>query len=119
MQEHDERQLTDAELDAALRTWGAPAAPAGLRGKVLGGRERRSWWSWLAGGSIRVPVPVAVAVLLVVVAGLFAVARLRPRLVTRVEYREVAVPLSSISFQGLQPVDELRPRIIRRSHAHN
>lgn len=112
MQEHDEQQLSDGELDAVLRAWQVPDAPAAIRQRVFAGREERPWWRFFV-GSIRVPVPVAVCLVVMIVAGFVVTSR------PRVVYREVLVPLSSVTFQGLQPVTELRPRIIRRSHAEN
>ena len=103
MEDHDE-MLNDEELDQVLRSWRAPVAPPIV--------HRPRWWKWCT-GSIPVPVPVAVCLVVSIAAGFVVMSR------PRVVYREVTVPMSSISFQGLQPVDELRPRIIRRKDAEN
>jgi hypothetical protein len=100
----DDEMLNDEELDQVLRSWRAPVAPPIV--------HRPRWRRWFT-GSIRVPVPVAVCLVVIVAAGFVVMGR------PRVVYREVLVPMSSISFQGLQPVDELRPRIIRRKDAEN
>lgn len=58
----------DRELRRMLREWEAPAAPPGLRSRVM--RRRSSPWRWLLTGTIRLPVPVGVAAAVAAVAWL-------------------------------------------------
>jgi hypothetical protein len=97
MHPHDRNELTDQELDALLPAWKTQRAPARLRTSLFGAVET-TWWRM----SIRVPVPVA-ALLLV----LFAVAAWR-----------WMKPVTGGSSE-LQPVTELRPRIIRSASVQN
>ena len=75
MDEHKREPLTDDQLSALLKKWDV-TAPAELESRVIRARadaaalkQRRSWWSFLLKGSIRVPVPVAccLAILMIVV----------------------------------------------------
>lgn len=89
--------LNDDELNRLLRRWEAPQAPASL-GAGLPGHSR---WHWLLKGSIRIPVPlVAAAMLLLLVLSV----------VSRLRVQETAGP---INFAEFQPVEELKPRILR------
>ncbi|MFN0170739.1 MAG: hypothetical protein ACKV22_30325 [Bryobacteraceae bacterium] len=96
--------LNDDELRAHLREWQAPAAPAGLEQRILAAARpagRWRWVQWLVTGSVRVPAPVCIGV---------AVALLLLAL-------QVWPPAKPVEpgFQGFQPVDEIRPRLIRTS----
>jgi hypothetical protein len=142
MEPYDSEELTDRELDGLLREWKAPAAPTHLRAAVFPARG-----AWLIGvlrriwtGSVRVPVPVAVC--LAVLLGIGGWLMTRPgsprvivktevrtervevpvvteREVPRIVYRDRAPVARPITFNNLQPVAELRPRIIRSGDAHN
>jgi hypothetical protein len=54
----------DAQLRGLLREWQAPETPQSLERRVLGSRAKASWWRFLIGGYIRVPVSVACGVAL-------------------------------------------------------
>jgi len=96
----DERdELTEQELDALLPGWKTPAAPARLRTSLFGAAETK-WWRM----SIRIPVPVA-ALLLV----LLAVAM----------WHWMKPEIEHDNGGELQPVTELRPRIIRSASVQN
>src|SRR6266700_2676235 len=111
MEPFEEHELSDAELDALLPGWKAPAAPARLRAALFSETlpaAARPWWSNLWSASIRIPVPVAVCVaILLTAAGWQWSVRATSRAV--VEDQRVEV----------QPVAELQPRIIRRGHVPN
>lgn len=96
--------LNDDELRDRLREWQAPPAPAGLEQRILtAARTPRKWaWVlWLVTGSVRVPAPVCVGV---------AVALL----LLALQVWPLAKP-GGPSVNGFQPVEELRPRLIRTS----
>ncbi len=111
MEQHD-RELTDAELDGALRQWRVPGAPEHLRAAVFGesgaGLWRRFWTA-----SIRVPLPVAAALLaLLLIAGGYWAGQMR-------QARAIDKGFGVFHNSDLMPVSELRPRIIRGNHARN
>jgi hypothetical protein len=139
MEPYDREELTDHELDGLLREWKAPPAPGHLRAAVLqaarGTRWRRMWTA-----SFRIPVPLAACLALFLAIGGWWLSRpAAPRVIVRTEVRteRVEVPVVTervvprivyrdrtavarpITFQNLQPVAELRPRIIRSEDAHN
>ena len=96
--DHDE--LSNEELDRVLPAWTAPPAPARLRAAVFDGASRSWWWKlWTA--SVRIPAPA-----LLILAVLVGIAFWR-RGVTGGADRQ------------LQPVAELRPKIIRSVNAQN
>lgn len=97
MRPDDKDELTEQELDALLAAWKTPAAPARLRTSLFGAAETK-WWRM----SIRIPVPVA-ALLLVLLAGA-AWQWMRP---------------VTDGNNQLQPVTEVRPRIIRSISVQN
>ena len=101
--------LNDHELNRLLEQWRAPGAPASLTGRVM--VRRRSWWQWLYGGTIRVPVPVGLAILALLAAALFF---RQPVRVAR-----PATGQATVSLSDFQPVGELEPRIIGRIHEGN
>jgi hypothetical protein len=128
MEPFDDREstghdLTDRELSGMLREWQAPRPPGAMRARALAGAGR-PWWQRLWTASIRVPLPVAA-----LLAVLFALAMWRwvipvpARVLIQTERVEVPVaadkPRPAPTIYGLQPVAELRPRIIRSGHARN
>jgi len=103
MEPFERDELTDAELDAALADWRAPAAPASLRAAVFGAHT--PWWLRIWGASIRVPLPVAVA--LAILAAIAVWRWPHPRT------NDMAHPSATMDAHELRPVSVLRPRIIR------
>jgi hypothetical protein len=67
----------DAQLRGLLREWQAPETPRSLEHRVLGSRVKASakgsWWRFLIGGYIRVPVSVACGVALLLTAAVWRV----------------------------------------------
>lgn len=125
--------LEDRELDALLKQWQTPAPPAHLRARVLSGIEKppKRQWTRIWTASIRIPLPVALALAcalaltgwrwtrtsqpqVIVRTERVEVPVVTERVVTHIVYRERPVALSK-----LQPVMELRPRIIRSRNAEN
>jgi hypothetical protein len=94
--------LDEKELNELLQKWQAPAAPAGLKRKVLP-QQRTSWSSWLLKGSIRVPVPVALAAALFVALWIYTA---RPSAPAR-----FADP-STVSLADFKPVQQLEPVVV-------
>jgi hypothetical protein len=128
MEPFENQELTDHELDGMLREWKTPPAPAHLRGALF--PEQPHWWR----RSIRVPIPVAVCAALLLMLMLWRTATTAPArtivkterveipvvtecTVTKLVYREKPTAERSLTFQNLRPVAELRPRIIRSTHA--
>jgi hypothetical protein len=128
MEPFENQELTDHELDGMLREWNTPPAPAHLRGALF--PEQRHWWK----RSIRLPIPVAGCAALLLMLMLWRTATTAPartivktewvevpvvteRTVTKVVYREKPPAERSLTFHNLRPVAELRPRIIRSTHA--
>jgi hypothetical protein len=109
MFENDE--LTDRELDALLERWQTPVAPAGMRSAFFGAAKPwyARWWT----ASIRVPLPAALALLLAL--GFFVIAGRR----TAPTPAPAAIQNAPLGFKELHPVAELKPRIIRGTHADN
>ena len=93
----EKNELTEQELDALLPAWKTPQAPARLRTSLFTAAETK-WWRM----SIRIPVPVA-ALLLVLLA---------------VAAWQWMKPVTG-GGSDLQPVTELRPRIIRSASVQN
>jgi hypothetical protein len=91
--------MDDRELNTILREWTAPEAPPRLRAAVF--PRPAPWWA----ASIRIPIPVAIALVLLLLAGVWQVNRPAP-----------PAPVVEVSFRELQPVKELKPRIIRRHY---
>jgi hypothetical protein len=102
--EHDE--LTDRELDRILAEWKSPEAPARLR-TALFREESTSLWSRFWSISFRVPLPVACGLI-------FLLALFFWRWESRPDH-----PVAVSNPSELQPVKEIRPRIIRRQDAQN
>lgn len=99
--------LDDQELNGMLREWQAPAAPARLREAVF---PPAPWWRRMWRAEIRIPVPVAVGLAPLIALGLWWSKPAPPVPAQRAEV---------VTFRQLQPVKELKPRIIRRSHEDN
>ena len=135
MEPLDKDELSDRDLDDLLKVWKSPKPPARLRAAVFP-EPPRPWWRNLWGASIRLPVPLVCGLTLVLaLAGWQWSARIAPRVVIKTERVEVPVVKEQVvyrdrivhapaSTQGpdanrLQPVAELRPRIIRRTDAQN
>jgi hypothetical protein len=102
----DMEPIDDNELRDLLRRWEAPDAPPHLEHRIFGagGPTKRSWYTWLLSGSIRVPVPAAVLLLLVLAALTLGLPR-RPQ--------PSPARMDEITWSGFQPVSEMKPRIIR------
>ncbi|MGA3095057.1 MAG: hypothetical protein ABSF25_01275 [Bryobacteraceae bacterium] len=123
MEPFDKDELSDRELDAILAAWESPPAPARLRAAVFP-EASKPWWRALWSASIRVPVPVACFLVLALA---FAAWRwfppAAPRAVTKTVYRDriVRAPADTAGSNShqLQPVAELRVRIIRSRNAKN
>lgn len=88
-------ELSNSELDELLHQWKAPLAPARLR-SALFSQPPRGWWRTMWTASIRIPVPA-----LIVLAMLLGIVLWQRSPAARQEGNE------------LQPVAELRPKIIR------
>jgi hypothetical protein len=135
-------EMNDQELHDLLKNWEAPATPPSLKGKVLEQYRKQQKWDWRRpfSGSLRVPVPIAclTAVLIgglaiavfmpkagplptitpppQIVARVVEVPVVRERIVTRIVYRNRAIPspIRGINLREFQPVASLVPRIIKR-----
>jgi hypothetical protein len=94
-------ELSNPDLDELLPEWKAPVAPARLRSAVFG-EPPHPWWKAAWTASIRIPVPA-----LLVVAMLLGILMWQRSPGTRPEGHE------------LQPVAELRPKIIRSGNVQN
>ena len=108
MEPIDDQNLTDRELDGMLKQWKTPPAPARLHDAVFPAPDL-PWWR----RSIRMPLPVAACLVLLIALGAWRWAVPRERVI----YRENTAQV--LTFRDLEPVTELRPRIIRRSRAEN
>jgi hypothetical protein len=132
MDQFENKELPDGELDELLSTWKSPQAPARLRAAIFPAPPA-PWWRALWGRSFRVPLPVAclLAVSMACLAWRWSTPRVvirtervevpvvKKEIVTQTVYRDRAVPAPSENNSQLQPVAELRPRIIRRQNAQN
>ena len=98
--------LNDQELDAFLREWQAPLAPSSLEEKFFPSVHSAPWWRWLVNGTIRIPVPAAIAAAAILLVAVFAGIWNR---------RPAGPPSREVRFADVQPVNQLQPRIIRRS----
>ena len=100
MEPLDRDELSNEELDRVLRAWTAPPAPAQLKGAIFGSAGRPWWWKlWSA--SVRIPAPA-----LLILAALLGIAFWRRNITGGADHQ-------------LQPVAELRPKIIRSANAQN
>jgi len=141
-EQHDRfenEELSDRELDSILPEWKSPVTPQRLCAAVFP-QAPVSWWRTLWSTSIRVPFPVACGLALVLAFVFWRwgtpppprvviqhdrveVPVVKQEVVTRTVYRDriVHVPPAASRFNAseLQPVVELRPRIIRRQNDQN
>jgi hypothetical protein len=95
--------LDEKELNELLRKWDAPAAPPGLKRRVLPAPAQTSWWTWLWKGNFRVPVPVALAAALVIALWIFLD---RPATPARV------ADSPTVSLADFKPVPQLEPVVV-------
>lgn len=104
----DDDELTDQELDRLLAAWKTPIPTASMRAATF--RKPAPLWRRMWTASIRIPIPLAAALILLAALGWWWAMRV-PH-----------VPAASRRVNGrmlLQPVAELRPRIIRGRNAEN
>ncbi len=141
MEPFEKDELPDTELDQLLRSWAAPAAPARMRAVVLPASSA-PWWRRLWTTSIPVPLPVACCLAVLITVGVWRWTRPVPpvapqvlvktervevpvvqdRVITKYVYKKEPAAQTSVrgfDFDGLRPVAELRPRIIRSGDAKN
>jgi hypothetical protein len=97
MEPLNEDELSDRELDAILREWTAPPAPASLRASIFPVASR-PWWRNLWTASIRIPLPAAIAMAMVLAV---------------VAWPWIGPAAPQANVHELQPVAVLRPVIIR------
>ena len=97
----------DPKLSELLHEWQVEGAPPSLDTRIA--KLRRSWWSTLLTGSIRVPIPLAVAAVAALLVTTGALMRQRTE-------RPTSVP--SISLVEFRPVTDLNVRVIR-GHERN
>jgi hypothetical protein len=144
MEPIDRGELSNDELDSMLPEWQSPQAPARLRAALFPGKalleKPGPWWRSIWTASIRVPLPIACALAILIALAVWRSLTPRPErvvvrteqnrvpvvkqeIVTKTVYREriVHVPAAAPRHDTdqLQPVAELRPRIIRRQNAQN
>ena len=111
--------LQDDELNRALERWEVAEPPDGLEARTLAAcreiREHpRGWKRWL-GTQVRLPLPVVVAMALAIVALTVMLARVR-----QPAPGPVQAPVAGPTWGGsLQPVAELKLRVIRGDHANH
>jgi hypothetical protein len=95
--------MDDRKLHSLLQEWKTPRPPARLRESVFPRCAPRWVRVWRA--QIRIPVPLAVCLVLLLVFGYW---RWRPS--------PAPDEVRLVTFRELQPVKELKPRIIRRAN---
>ena len=139
MEQPDKKDLSDRELDALLTEWQTPKAPAHLRAALFP-EAAQPWWLRVWKASIRIPLPAAagLAVVLSLAAWRWSVPGVprveirtqrvevpvvEERVVTKMVYRDRVVPSraseTESNMQAMQPVTELRPRIISRGNVQD
>jgi hypothetical protein len=135
MDRFEKNELPDGELNELLASWESPQAPGRLR-TALFPAPPAPWWRAMWSVSFRVPLPVACALGVLMAGGVWRwidapaprvvirterveVPVIRKEIVTQTVYRDRVVHLPSQDNNQLQPVAELRPRIIRRQNAEN
>lgn len=110
--------MNDDDLKQLLKAWEAPSPAPNLlaRTELRLQQDRVPWWK--RGAAIRFAAPVPAAA-----AGILALAITALLLVSTSAVRRREIPPSSdstaaiFSVNGFQPVQFLRPEVIRRSHA--
>ena len=110
MEPFEQDELTDRELDRILAEWKSPEAPARLRAALFP-EESASPWSRFWNISFRVPLPVACGLILLLTLFFWRWSGFPPVRTDR--------PVVVSNPSELQPVKEIRPRIIRRQDAQN
>ncbi len=135
MEPSEDRELSDRELSTMLGEWKAPPAPARLRAAIFP-EPSASGWRRVLGASIRIPAPVACCVLILLALGAWSWFAPPPvRVVTKIErievpvvktetvtktvYRDRIVRVPAVDTHALQPVTELRARIVRSGYVQN
>jgi hypothetical protein len=139
MEPFEKDELSEGDLDRILGEWNAPAAPARLRASVFP-ESRAPWWRRLWTLSVPVPLPVACVLLLLITAAAWwreamprvpqvvvktervEVPVIQERVITKYVYRKEPAAQKAVrgfDIDGLKPVAELRPRIIRSGNAKN
>jgi hypothetical protein len=144
MEPIDRRELSNDELDSMLPEWKSPRAPASLRAALFSEKEFPGkpgpWWRSIWTASIRIPLPVAGALAILIALAVWRALTPQPErvvvrteqvrvpvikqeIVTKTVYRDRIVKAPAATprpdSDQLQPVAELRPRIIRRPNAQN
>ena len=129
-----EEELPEKELDEMLAAWKSPVAPEQRLRAAVFPAAAGPWWRRLWSASLPVPMPLACVLALLMLAGAWRLVTPPPTRVViqqqRVEvpvvqvetvtvYRDRIVQVPAANPSELQPVAELRPRIIRRAHAEN
>ncbi|HEV3197275.1 MAG TPA: hypothetical protein VGZ73_05195 [Bryobacteraceae bacterium] len=109
--------LHDDELDRALQCWRVPDPPPHLEAKTIeacgSGFRRASVWRRLFTMRVRVPLPVVAAVVVVLVCLSMTLVRFELQRHPAGAAAGVSRELPKSSWDGLQPVAELRLRVIR------
>ena len=139
MEPFEDRELSDIELQALLKEWKAPQAPKHLRASIFP-HPGRPIWRRLLTASIPVPVPIACGLLIFAAFGAWRwsepapervvikterveVPVIRREIVTHTVYRERRAPAPPPAIDtdphALQPVSELRARVIRSGNEQN
>jgi hypothetical protein len=96
--------IDDHELNALLKQWEAPPAPASLQPPR---EDRLPLWRWLLTGSIRIPVPAGLAAMLILAVSVY----------WAIAARQVAShPVGTVTLADFEPVKQLQPRIIRSGY---
>src|SRR5215831_18433019 len=100
MEPWDDSELSESELNRALKEWKVPQASPRLRRRVFPDNGPRAWWRRFWSTSIRVPLPIACSVLI-----LLAVAAWRWQAATS----NVATMSTSLGLPHFEPVREVLP----------
>jgi hypothetical protein len=120
------RPLNDDQLNSLLKQakTNQPKPPSGFDARVMQMYDQRQssyspiWRCWVS-GTIRVPAPIAVlASVVLILIGMVVGDTLRktPNLQQRAVTKSAGQDPPVLNLDGLQPVAELRPRIVRKAH---
>jgi hypothetical protein len=130
----------DPELLNLIREWQVPPPSGAFEKRVL--RTPKTWSRFLLSGHISVPVPMACCLIVLIAAGAWLwvdlnrplppcvvvrterveVPVVRDRVVTKFIQNSGPVPMKrshALTFHELNPVAELRPRVIRGRNDQN